>query len=64
MCQVELMSLNSKSVSQLGAENPHFFFFFLLQDDHDCTCIGTPRWKQNKNVPIVIFNVKNLTEVS
>ena len=30
----------------------------------DCTCIGTPRLKENKNVPNVIFkSVQNLTEL-
>ena len=35
----------------------------VLLKYNDCTCIGTPRWKANKNVPIVIFkSVENLTE--
>ena len=49
MCQVELMSLNSRSVGSWKSS-------FLLQDGHGCTCIGSPRWKENINVPIVIFN--------
>ena len=56
-CQVKQMLLNSKSVR--GSKSS-----FSRQDGHDCTCIGTSRWKENKNVPNVIFkSVQDLTEL-
>ena len=43
--------LKSVKINEEGARS----IYLSCQDGHDCTCIGTPRWKENKNVPNVIF---------
>ena len=58
MCQVELMSLNSKSV---GAENPHFYFKVAMT----VLVLELQGGKKIRMSPFSsLISLQNLTEVS